>query len=217
MSSALLLKNLFALAKSMRINKLDYQVINKIEYKKELHICALFKFDYIDIKNKYYSDAGEGKEYILGLFKRKTNEYLELPLNHKISDNFEAFELPIRLEDNLYFKLRNFLEINSSDNGPFRPIDFFDELNNAILTKANVINLDRLVCSYSYPTTKDNEHNKIYFSHFLNNDLRDNKRSLENYEKTEKLLHYANKIIGKTNISVCFNLIKNRSHLRKQS
>lgn len=65
-------------------------------------------------------------------------------------------------------------------------------------------NLDRRVCSYSYPTSKDNEHEKIYFLSFRDNDKRGEKRSLENYAKAQKLLPYANKIIGNRNISVCF-------------
>lgn len=58
--------------------------------------------------------------------------------------------------------------------------------------------------SYSYPTSKDNEQEKIYFRSFLNNDLNGNKRSLENKAKTEKLLPDAHKVIGTRNISVCF-------------
>ncbi|MEG7877421.1 hypothetical protein J0835_28355, partial [Bacillus cereus group sp. Sample62] len=63
---------------------------------------------------------------------------------------------------------------------------------------------DRLACSYSYPTSKDNEQDKIYFRSFLNNDLNGKKRSLENKAKTEKLLPDAHKLIGTKNISVCF-------------
>ncbi len=71
-------------------------------------------------------------------------------------------------------------------------------------TKASENNLDRRVFSYSYPTSKDNEHEKIYFRGFLNNDIDGNKRSLENKAKTQKLLPYANEIIGERNISVRF-------------
>ncbi len=107
-------------------------------------------------------------------------------------------------EDDLYHELRKFLEINYTKHGAFKPIDFYRALHNAIPTKANENNLDRRVCSYSYPTSKDNEHEKIYFLGFLNNDLKENKRSLENKAKTEKLLPVANKVIGERNISVRF-------------
>ncbi|CAL1525627.1 DUF6037 family protein [Bacillus subtilis] len=204
MGANILLKNLFALSKSMKRENLDYQVINDIKYKKDLMICALFKFDYMNLKNKAYDDKISQKEFMLGLFKKRTNEYLHLPLNHRVSENFEAFELPKRLDEDLYKQLRDFLEINYSENGEFRPVDFFNALNIAIPTKASDCNLNRKVCSYSYPTTNDNEREKIYFYRFRDNDKRGEKRSLENYEKTQKLLPYANEIIGGRNISVCF-------------
>lgn len=204
MAANILLKNLFALSRSMKRGNFDYQVINDIKYKEDLEICALFKFDYVHFKDKKYDDNSAFKEYMLGLFKRKTNEYLHLPLIHKITTNFEVFELPTMLEGDFYMRLREFLEIEYSIDGKFKPIDFFKALNDAIPTRASEYNLDRKVCSYSYPTSKDNEKEKVYFSHFLDNDKSNKKRSLENYEKTQKLLPYANKMIGKSNISVCF-------------
>lgn len=191
------------LSRSMLRKKLDYQVINGIQYKKDLLICAIFKHDYIDLKNKKYDEASD-KEYVLGLFKKGTKEFLQLPLIHNVTTNFESFELPRRLDENLYKKLRNFLEINHSETGKFIPVDFFNVLKAVIPTIASESKLDRKVCSYSYPTDKDNEHEKIYFHSFRDNDKRGDKRSLENYEKTQKLLPYANEIIGGRNISVCF-------------
>lgn len=200
-----MLKNLFSLAKSMKFKKIDYQVINNIPYKKDLEICALFKYDYKTFTRRPYTDNSQPKEYVLGLFKRKTNSYIKLPLCHKVKENgFEVFELPIELDKQLYYQLRDFLEVDESIEGRFSPKGFYKILNDATPTKAGKEHLDRLVCSYSYPTTKDDEHKKIYFSHFRNNDKRGDKRSLENYEKTEKLLPYANKLIGNRNISVCF-------------
>lgn len=204
MSSHFLLKNLFALSKSMKANNFEYQVVNNINFKKELELCALFKFDYEDFKDKKYDEQNSNKKYIMGLFKRKTNQYLKLPLIYKNRNGFEAFEIPLPLEKKYYDELREFLEIDFSKDGKFVPIDFFRVLNNAIPTRANNDNLDRKVCSYSYPTITKNEKDKIYFSHFLNNDKSGKKRSLENLEKTQKILPFANELIGSSNISVCF-------------
>ncbi|MFE4509867.1 hypothetical protein ACFRC2_09020, partial [Bacillus subtilis] len=66
MGANILLKNLFALSKSMKRENLDYQVINDIKYKKDLMICALFKFDYMNLKNKAYDDKISQKEFMLG-------------------------------------------------------------------------------------------------------------------------------------------------------
>lgn len=206
MPAAYLLKNLYALSKSMKKQNLDFQVINGIKYKKKLEICAIFKYDYRDFKNKTYDDNTLNKEYLLGLFKRKTNEYLELPLEHRISDRFEAFELPLNLENELYNKLKFFLEIDYSNEGAFQPIKFFESLNDAIPTQASKENLERKVYSYSHITSKVDEREKIYFSHFLDNDKTGNKRSLENREKTQQLLPKANELIGNRNISVCFTI-----------
>ncbi|EJV74390.1 DUF6037 family protein [Bacillus cereus] len=204
MDGAIRLTRLFALSKSMLGQDLDYQVINGIRYKSELQISAIFKYDYKDLKKKKYDEASD-KKYILGLFKRGTNEFLELPLEHEVKvGGFKSFELPIELGGDFYKKLSNFLEIKQSKHGRFSPRHFFYALNAAMPTKASENNLDRRVCSYSYPTSKDNEHEKIYFRGFLNNDIDGNKRSLENKAKTQKLLPYANEIIGERNISVCF-------------
>ncbi|MGI1831307.1 DUF6037 family protein [Bacillus safensis] len=207
MAATYLLKNLFALSKSMKKQSLDYQVINGIRYKKNLEICAIFKYDYRDFTNKFYDDNDLNKEYMLGLFKRKTNEYLELPLKHRISRTFEAFEMPLMLEKKLYNKLRIFLEIDSSHEGVFQPKIFFEALNNALPTQARKENLERKVYSYSYINSKVQEREKVYFSHFLDNDKTGKKRSLENREKTQKLLPEANKLIENRNISVCFTTI----------
>lgn len=209
-------KNLFALSKSMKRKNLDYQVINDINYKKNLDICALFKFDYLVFKDKNYQDNSQSKIYTLGLFKRGTCEYLELPLKHIITDSFEKFEIPTMLENEIYQKLKVFLEINDSLFGVFKPIDFFEALHAAIPTHAHENNLDRQVCSHSYPTSKNNEKNKIYFLSFRNNDLRGDTRSLENYEKVQMLLPDANRLIGHRNISVCFTAEKKDGILEKQ-
>ncbi|HDR7659741.1 MULTISPECIES: DUF6037 family protein [Bacillus] len=203
MSKTINLTRLFSLSHSMLKQQLDYQVINGIQYKNDLQICAIFKYDYIDLKKKKYNESSD-KEYVLGLFKKGTREYIELPLKHKKTKQFESFELPIELDNNLYNKLKIFLEIDQSKHGNFHPWHFFKALNAAIPTKASQDNLDRRVCSYSYPTSQDNEHEKIYFLSFRDNDKRGEKRSLENYAKTQKLLPHANKIIGNRNISVCF-------------
>ncbi|HDR4457110.1 DUF6037 family protein [Bacillus sp. CH_48] len=206
MSKTINLTRLFSLSHSMLKQQLDYQVINGIQYKNDLQICAIFKYDYIDLKKKKYNESSD-KEYILGLFKKGTREYIELPLKHKKTEQFESFELPLKLDNNLYNELKIFLEIDQSKHGDFHPWHFFKALNAAIPTKANQDNLDRRACSYSYPTSKDNEHEKIYFLSFRDNDKRGEKRSLENYAKTQKLLPYANKIIGNRNISVCFTTL----------
>jgi hypothetical protein len=125
----------------------------------------------------------------LGLFKRGTNEFLELPLIYKNEENYKSFHLPLAdLNKILYKKLCEFLEIDYNKNGPFKPLYFFKALHNAIPTKANILLKDRLACSYSYPTSKDNEQDKIYFRSFLNNDLNGKKRSLEN--KANKPLYF---------------------------
>ncbi|MGH0515852.1 DUF6037 family protein [Bacillus cereus] len=204
MVRAIRLTRLFSLSEAMLKQDLDYQVINDIRYKSELQISAIFKYDYKDLKKKKY-DEDSDKEYILGLFKKGTTDYIELPLEYNVTkEGFKLFELPIKPSKDIYHKLHKFLEIDYSKHGPFQPKHFFNALHNAIPTKASESNLDRRVCSYSYPTSKDNEHEKIYFHSFLNNDINGNKRSLENKAKTQKLLPYANKIIGRRNISVCF-------------
>ncbi|MDG1640153.1 DUF6037 family protein [Bacillus paranthracis] len=125
----------------------------------------------------------------MGLFKRGTNEFLELPLIYKNEENYKSFHLPLAdLNKILYKKLCEFLEIDYNKNGPFKPLYFFKALHNAIPTKANILLKDRLACSYSYPTSKDNEQDKIYFRSFLNNDLNGKKRSLEN--KANKPLYF---------------------------
>ena len=216
MSRGYRLNNLFSLAKSMKNKKIDYQVINNIPYKKDLEICAIFKYDYKIIKKRPYTDNSQPKEYILGLFKRKTHQYLTLPLDYKKSDNFESLELPNRLGEDLFKDLMKFLELNGTERREFSLHNFYRILDKATPTKAGKENFDRLVCSHSYPTSKDNEHNKIYFSHFRDNDKRGEKRSLENYEKTEKLLPYANKVIGNRNISVCFTPEKKEEAVEKK-
>lgn len=47
------------------------KVINDIQYKNDLQICALFKLEYKGIKNKSLEERIQNKNYILGLFKRK--------------------------------------------------------------------------------------------------------------------------------------------------
>lgn len=209
---------LFALSKSMWLKNLDYQVINDINYKRDLDICALFKFDYLDFKDKKY-DENNLKTYVLGLFKRGTCEYLELPLEHNVVsgvEKFEKFEISRNLDGEFYWKLRSFLEIEDNVNGTFKPSHFFEALHTAIPTRASNNNLDRKVCSHSYPTSKDNEKNKVYFLSFRNNDLRGDKRSLENYEKTQKLLPDANRLIGNRNISVRFTADKKNEATEKR-
>lgn len=186
----------------MKKENLTYQVINNINYKKNLQLCALFKIEHERVKGKCLDERMQGENYVLGLFKRKTSEYFELPLIHKNKNKFESFELDIGSNE-LYKKLIIFLEVNYSKDGPFRLFDFLNKVHDAIHTKANLDNLDRLVCSYSYTTSKEDERNKIYFSHFLIN-TKGKKRTLENFQKTEKLLPYANELIGDKNISVCF-------------
>ncbi|MEH6933983.1 DUF6037 family protein, partial [Bacillus sp. JJ783] len=162
-------------------------------------------YDYEDINNKKKYDETANKVYTLGLFKRGTRDFLELPLKYEVQGKYKSFKLPlVGPEDILYKKLCKFLEIDYTKNGPFKPIDFFKTLHKAIPTTASIHFKDRLVCSYSYPTSKDKEHEKIYFLSFLNNDINGNKRSLENKAKTEKLLPDAHKIIGTRNISVRF-------------
>ncbi|HDR6758750.1 TPA: hypothetical protein QCV70_005758 [Bacillus cereus] len=204
MGNTIKLTRLFSLSRSMSNHNIDYQVINGIQYKNDLQICAIFKYDYIDLNKKKFDENSEEK-YILGLFKSGTREYIELPLEHKFIGEFESFELPlIKPTDDLYRELCIFLEINYSKHGPFSTKDFFKALHNAIPTIASEKNLDRRVCSYSYPTTKDNEQEKIYFDRFLPHGNNGKKRSLENKAKTHKLIPYANKVIGERNISVCF-------------
>ncbi|MDK7438076.1 DUF6037 family protein, partial [Bacillus paranthracis] len=114
---------------------------------------------------------------------------MELPLIYKNEENYKSFHLPLAdLNKILYKKLCEFLEIDYNKNGPFKPLYFFKALHNAIPTKANILLKDRLACSYSYPTSKDNEQDKIYFRSFLNNDLNGKKRSLEN--KANKPLYF---------------------------
>ncbi|MGZ9678957.1 MULTISPECIES: DUF6037 family protein [Bacillus cereus group] len=204
MEGTIRLTRLFSLSKDMFKKNLNYQVINGIRYKSELQICAIFKYDYRDLKKKKYDEPSE-KKYTLGLFKRGTNDFLELPLVCEVKENgFKSFELPIELAEAFYKKLSLFLELEQSKHGRFSPQHFFNALNAVIPTKASEENLDRKVCSYSYPTSKDNEHEKVYFHSFRDNDKRGDKRSLENYMKTENLLPDANKVIGGRNISVCF-------------
>ncbi|EOP97561.1 DUF6037 family protein [Bacillus cereus group sp. MYBK12-2] len=201
------LGRLFSLSEDMLRHKIDYQVVNGIRYKNNLEICAIFKYDYKDINNKIKYDEITNKIYTLGLFKRGTREFLELPLEYEIKGEYKSFTLPlVGPNASLYKDLCKFLEIDYAKNGPFKPLDFFKALHNAIPTKASIKFKDRLACSYSYsyPTSKDNEQEKIYFRSFLNNDLNGNKRSLENKAKTEKLLPDAHKVIGTRNISVCF-------------
>ncbi|NWK72275.1 hypothetical protein HWX41_25290 [Bacillus paramycoides] len=198
------LTRLFSLSENMLKQDLDYQVINGIRYKTNLELCAIFKYDYEDIKNKKY-DEDSKKIYVLGLFKRGTKDFIELPLKYGVKGKYKSFKLRLLSpKDKLYHELRKFLEIDYTKHGSFKPIDFYRALHNAIPTKASKHNLDRRVCSYSYPTSKDNEHEKIYFLGFLNNDINGNKRSLENKSKTEKLLPDAHKVIGDRNISVRF-------------
>lgn len=113
MSKTINLTRLFSLSHSMLKQQLDYQVINGIQYKNDLQICAIFKYDYIDLKKKKYNESSD-KEYVLGLFKKGTREYIELPLKHKKTKQFESFELPIKLDNNLYNELKIFLEIDQS-------------------------------------------------------------------------------------------------------
>ncbi|MGE6313576.1 DUF6037 family protein [Bacillus mycoides] len=202
------LRRLFSLSENMLLHDIDYQVVNGIRYKNNLEICAIFKYDYKDINNKKKYDEIANKVYTLGLFKRGTREFLELPLKYEVQGKYKSFTLPlVGPDDSLYKKLCEFLEIDYTKNGPFKPLDFFKALHNAIPTKASIHFKDRLACSYSYPTNKDNEQEKIYFLSFLNNDINGNKRSLENKAKTEKLLPDAHKIIGTRNISVRFTHI----------
>ncbi|KAA0781921.1 DUF6037 family protein [Bacillus sp. BB56-3] len=199
------LRNLFSLSENMLLKDIDYQVVNGIRYKNNLEICAIFKYDYEDINNKKKYDDTANKVYTLGLFKRGTREFLELPLEYKIQGNYKSFKLPLVGPNHiLYKKLCEFLENDYTKNGPFKPLAFFKALHNAIPTRASIQLKDRLACSYSYPTSKDNEQEKIYFRSFLNNDINGNKRSLENKAKTEKFLPDAHKFIGTRNISVCF-------------
>ncbi|PEY17194.1 hypothetical protein CN331_17765 [Bacillus cereus] len=199
------LRNLFSLSENMLLKDIDYQVVNGIRYQNNLEISAIFKYDYEDIDDKKSYDDTANKVYTLGLFKRGTKEFLELPLIYKNEGNYKSFHLPlVGPKDILYKKLCEFLEIDYTKNGPFKPLDFFKALHNAIPTRARIQLKDRLTCSYSYPTSKDNEQDKIYFRSFLNNDLNGKKRSLENKAKTEKLLPDAHKVIGTRNISVCF-------------
>lgn len=201
----------------MLIQGIDYQVINGISYKNNLEICAIFKYDYEDITSKKKYDNIANKIYTLGLFKKGTRDFFELPLKYEIKGNYKSFKLPlVGPKDILYKKLREFLEIDYTKNGPFKPLDFFKFLHKAIPTTASIHNKDRLVCSYSYPTSKDNEHEKIYFLSFLNNDLSGKKRSLENKAKTEKLLPDAHKIIGTRNISVRFTHIPKDERKEKE-
>lgn len=196
---------LFSLSKSMKKQNIDYQVIDNIPYKENLNISALFKYDYDKFNNKKYDDALDEKKYILGLFKRGTCEYLELPLIFRIDENnYEKFVVEIDLDSAINQKIRDFLEMGQYEDGKFNPKFFFIKLHKTIPTLASKANLDRLVCSYSYPSTNEDEQKKIFFYGFRDNNKYVQKRSLENYAKTEKLLPDANKLIGKRNISVRF-------------
>ncbi len=197
MGGTIKLGRLFSLSEDMLRHDIDYQVVNGIRYKNNLEICAIFKCDYKDINNKKKYDEITNKVYTLGLFKRGTREFLELPLKYEVKGKYKSFTLPlIGPNHSLYKDLCDFLEIDYTKNGPFKPLDFFKALHNAIPTKASIHFKDRLACSYSYPTSKDKEQEKIYFLSFLNNDISGKKRSLENKAKTEKLLPDAHKIIG---------------------
>ncbi|MCU5256313.1 DUF6037 family protein [Bacillus pacificus] len=211
------LKRLFYLSENMLLQDIDYQVVNGIRYKNNLEICAIFKYDYKDINTKKKYDEIANKVYTLGLFKRGTREFLELPLEYEVKGKYKSFKLPlIGPDDSLYKKLCNFLEIDYTKNGPFKPLDFFKVLHNAIPTRASIHFKDRLACSYSYPTSKDKEQEKKYFLSFLNNDISGKKRSLENKAKTEKLLPDAHKIIGTRNISVRFTHIPKDEQKEKE-
>lgn len=73
---------------------------------------------------KSYDDTAN-KVYTLGLFKRGTNEFLELPLIYKNEENYKLFHLPLAdLNKILYKKLCEFLEIDYNKNGPFKPLYF---------------------------------------------------------------------------------------------
>lgn len=215
MAANFLLKNLFALSKSMKREKMDYQVINDIKYKKDLMICALFKFDYEKFKNKSYDDQTSKKVHMLGLFKKRTNEYLHLPLIHRVVENFEAFELDKQLNEDAYKQLRVFLEIDYSKDGTFKPVDFYRALNDAIPTRAIEQNLDRRVCSYSYPTKTNNEQEKIFFLRFSDNDSKGHKRSLENYEKNKNCFHMLMRLLEEE-ISLYVLLINIKMLLKKE-
>lgn len=193
------LGNLTDLHLSMIRNKFDYQVFdftyNKINFS-SLLINGVKDFDIPNAR----------KCYTLSIFKKGTTESMRFNLKKKDDELLVDTYLHGR-----YKELTRFLEVKYDPKNKFIPTEFFFFIDNNSPSNASMNFLDRKICAKYYPTTKDNEQDKIYFLSFRDNDKakvrKDGKkqqRSPENYNKTETLIPEANKIIGNRNISVRF-------------
>ncbi|MEF7497255.1 DUF6037 family protein [Lysinibacillus sphaericus] len=189
------LDNLSELHLSMIQNNFDYQVFdfkyNNIEF------SALLIYEVKDFTN-----LNSKKSYTLSIFKKGTVENMSFDLVQKNN----ALFINSYLEDR-YKKITNFLDhknINYDPNNPFKPRNFFMYVDRNSPTNANNNFLDRKICAKYYPTTKNNEQDKVYFYSFRDNNKYGQNRSPENYWKTEMFIPEANEVIGNRNLSVRF-------------
>lgn len=178
-------------------NKLEYQVFN-FTYNK-INFSSLLINELKDFKN-----PNAKKSYTLTLFKKGTTECMAFDL---VKNGGELL-IESTMSRDKYRKATAFLEHNASNydpNNPFTPAIFFSLIDGKSPSNAMSDLLDRKICAKYFPTTSNNEQDKVYFHSFINNDKRGQKRSAENYSKTEKLIPEANKVIGNRNISVGFS------------
>lgn len=189
------LDNLSKLHLSMIQNNLDYQVFD-FKYN-NINFSALLIYEIKDFTN-----LSSKKSYTLSIFKKGTADNMSFDLIYQNNALFINSYIKDR-----YKEITNFLEhknINYDPNNPFRPRDFFMYVDKNSPINASNSFLNRKVCAKYYPTTKNNEQDKVYFLSFRDNRKFGDNRSPENYRKTEMFIPEANKVIGNRNISVRF-------------
>jgi len=122
-----------------------------------------------------------------------------------------GFIIKPEFEEEIYYKLIEFLGVKSNKGNPFKPFNFFLDFNNKIPSTINASNKAKPHETIVYRKDVE-EAKKIYFLQWRNNNTSGDNVSKDNLEKTKKLLSVkAYERCKSKNISSCWTDIEEKA------
>lgn len=116
----------------------------------------------------------------------------------------KGFKIEVNFDNDIYYNLIGFLNLEYSPGKPFKPAWFFIDFNKHIPNTANIYNIPRPQQIIIYRNDIE-EADKMYFLKWRDNTLRGEKVSEENLHKTKTILGYrAYEICKNKNLSSCW-------------